>query len=91
MVPVVEKITKDANVQTQKVDGSNAVIIKTRSLDLEEREAFNKAMVDNFDVDESLITSENIQLYRKFRDEKRRSCCAFNRDSLHASVYLVPL
>ena len=58
--PVVEKITKDANVQTQKVDGSNAVIIKTRSLDLEEREAFNKAMVDNFDVDESLITSENI-------------------------------
>ena len=55
VVPVVEKITKDANV-----DGSNAVIIKTRSLDLEEREAFNKAMVDNFDVDESLITSENI-------------------------------
>lgn len=60
VVPVVEKITKDANVQTQKVDGSNAVIIKTRSLDLEEREAFNKVMVDNFDVDESLITSENI-------------------------------
>lgn len=60
VVPVVEKITKDAYVQTQKVDGSNAVIIKTRSLDLEEREAFNKAMVDNFDVDESLITSENI-------------------------------
>lgn len=60
VVPIVEKITKDANVQTQKVDGSNAVIIKTRSLDLEEREAFNKAMVDNFDVDESLITSENI-------------------------------
>ena len=60
VVPVVEKITKDANVQTQKVDASNAVIIKTRSLDLEEREAFNKAMVDNFDVDESLITSENI-------------------------------
>ena len=60
VVPVVEKITKDENVQTQKVDGSNAVIIKTRSLDLEEREAFNKAMVDNFDVDESLITSENI-------------------------------
>lgn len=60
VVPVVEKITKDANVQTQKVDGSNAVIIKTRSLDLEEREAFNKAMVDNFGVDESLITSENI-------------------------------
>ena len=60
VVPVVEKITKDANVQTQKVDGSNAVIIKTRSLDLEEREAFNKAMVDNFDVDEGLITSENI-------------------------------
>ena len=39
VVPVVEKITKDANVQTQKVDGSNAVIIKTRSLDLEDIDA----------------------------------------------------
>ena len=35
-------------------------MIKTRSLDLKEREALNKALEENFDVDTSLITSENI-------------------------------
>ena len=35
-------------------------MIKTRSLDLSEREALNKALEENFDVDTSLITSENI-------------------------------
>lgn len=60
IVPVVEKVTGDANIQTQKVQGSNAVVIKTRSLNLEEREAFNKAMADEFGVDASTITAENI-------------------------------
>lgn len=60
IIPVVEKVTGDANVQAQKVQGSNAVIIKTRSLDLEEREAFNQAMADEFQVDASTITAENI-------------------------------
>ena len=48
------------NVQTQKVAGTNQVIIKTVTLDLDKREALNKAMVDNFGVDESKITAENI-------------------------------
>ena len=43
-----------------KVQGTNQVVIKTRSLDLKEREALNKALEENFDVDTSLITSENI-------------------------------
>ena len=60
IVPVVEDITKDANIQTQKVQDSNAVIIKTRDLSLDEREAFNKAMVDKFEVNEDEITSTNI-------------------------------
>lgn len=60
IVPVVKDITGDANVQTQKVKGSNAVVIKTRSLDLAEREAFNKVMADKFGVDETTITAENI-------------------------------
>ncbi len=60
VVPVVSKVTGDANVQTQKVQDSNQVIIKTKSLDLEEREALNKALVSQFKVDEALITSENI-------------------------------
>ena len=60
IIPVVEKVTGDANVQAQKVQGSNAVIIKTKSLDLEEREAFNQAMADEFGVDAATITAENI-------------------------------
>ncbi len=60
IVPVVEKVTGDANVQTQKVAGTNQVIIKTVVLDLDKREALNKALVDEFDVDEAKITAENI-------------------------------
>ena len=60
IVPVVEEVTGDANVQTQKVDGTNQVIIKTVTLDLDQREALNQALVDNFGVDESKITAENI-------------------------------
>ncbi|MBU9728783.1 protein translocase subunit SecD [Diplocloster modestus] len=58
--PVVQEITKDANIQTQKVAGTNQVIIKTRELNLSEREALNNALKENFGVDESLITAESI-------------------------------
>lgn len=60
IIPVVEDITGDANVQAQKIRDTNQVVIKTRTLNLDEREEFNKAMVDKFKVDESLITSTNI-------------------------------
>ena len=58
--PVVEEVTGDKNVQPTKVVGTNQVIIKTRSLNLDEREALNKALVDKFGVDESLIQAESI-------------------------------
>ena len=58
--PVVQKIINDANIQTQKVADSKQVIIKTRDLNLEERQALNDAMVENFGVDESLISAESI-------------------------------
>lgn len=60
IVPVVEETIGDKNVQTQKVKGTNQIIIKTKALDLDGREALNKALVDNFGVDDSLITAENI-------------------------------
>ena len=60
IVPVVEEVTGDNNVQTQKVEGSNQVIIKTVALDLDQREALNQALVDNFQVDVDTITAENI-------------------------------
>lgn len=60
IVPYVEEITGDGNVQTTKVAGSNQIIIKTRTLNVEEREAFNEVMVSNFGVDENSITAETI-------------------------------
>lgn len=60
IVPYVEEITGDGNVQSTKVAGSNQVIIKTRTLNVEEREKFNDVMVNQFGVDESSITAETI-------------------------------
>ena len=60
VTPVVEEVTGDKNVQPTKVVGTKQVIIKTRALTLDEREALNKALVDKFDVDESLIQAESI-------------------------------
>ena len=60
VVPYIEKITGDGNVQTTKVAGSNDVIIKTRTLDVDERQEFADVMVEQFGVDESSITAETI-------------------------------
>ena len=60
IVPVVEKVTGDYNIQTQKVSGTKQVVIKTVTLSLSEREKVNKALEDNFGVKESDITAENI-------------------------------
>ena len=60
VVPVVESITNSADTQTQKVAGTNEVIIKTRTLSVEERQALDEALVENFGVDESKITAESI-------------------------------
>ena len=60
VTPVIEKVTGDKNVQMQKVKGTKQVIIKTQALDLDKREALNKALVDNFKVDEKKITYSNI-------------------------------
>ena len=60
IVPLIEAITGDGNVQTQKVAGTNEVIFKTRTLTVEEREQFKDAMVENFSVDAEKITAETI-------------------------------
>ena len=59
MVPLIESTTGSA-VQIQTVQGSNEVIFKTVSLDVDQRQALNQVFVDNFGVDETLITSETI-------------------------------
>ncbi len=60
IVPYVEEVTGDGGIETQKVEGTNEVIIKTRSLNLEEREELTQTLVDNFGVDEDTITTTNI-------------------------------
>lgn len=60
VVPFIEQITGDGNVQSTKVAGTNEVIFKTRTLSVQEREAFNKAMEDNFGVAEENIQAETI-------------------------------
>lgn len=60
VVPVVEAITGDSEVQTQKVAGTTEVIIKTKTLDVSQRQALNDAMVEQFGVDADKITAESI-------------------------------
>lgn len=60
IVPSVQKVTGDNDIQTQKIQNSNQIVFKTSSLDLKQREALNKVLVDEFGVDESTISSTNI-------------------------------
>ncbi len=60
VVPSIEKITGDPNVQVQKVTGSNEVIFKTRALNVQEREAFNDMMEKEFAVPADKIVAETI-------------------------------
>ena len=60
VTPVVEEVTGDKNVQPTKVVGTNQVVIKTRSLPQEEREALQNALVEKFGVDENTISTESI-------------------------------
>ena len=60
VVPVIESVTGDGNVQTQKVSGSNEVIVKTRTLSVEEREILNEKLAENFGVDTEKIIAETI-------------------------------
>ena len=58
--PVVSEVIGSNEIQAQKVDGSNDVIVKTRALDLETREALCQKLVEKFGVDENQIAIENI-------------------------------
>nr|MBQ8253231.1 protein translocase subunit SecD [Lachnospiraceae bacterium] len=60
VVPVIETITGDSNVQAQKINETTQVMIKTRTLTVDEREAFVQAMADNFGVAENGIEAETI-------------------------------
>lgn len=60
VVPLLEQITGDGYVQTQKVSGTTEVIIKTRTLSVEEREELESVLDENFGVAADNIQSETI-------------------------------
>lgn len=60
VVPVVSEVIGGGAIQTQKVQGTNEVIIKTKALDVAQREALNQAFADEFAVDIDKITAETI-------------------------------
>ena len=60
IVPYVEKVTGDSDVQATKVEGTTQVTIKTRTLSLDERQELEDTLAENCDVDASTITSQSI-------------------------------
>ena len=60
ITPSIEKLTGDGNVQIQKVEGSNAIIIKTRSLEDDERDELQTLLVNDFGAVSDSIESETI-------------------------------
>ena len=60
MIPDLEDITGDVNIQVQTVQGTNQVIFKSQTLDLNEREDFAQYMEENYGVAATDITTENI-------------------------------
>lgn len=60
VVPVVEQVTGDPEVQTQKVAGTTEVIIKTKTLSVDQRQALDDALVENFGIEPEKITAESI-------------------------------
>ena len=60
IIPHVSEITGDSAVQATNVDESTNIVLKTRTLSLEERDALNAMLVEEFGVDENTITSQSI-------------------------------
>ncbi len=60
VVPIFEEVIHGGGVVPQKVQGTNEVIFKTRTMTLEEREELSTALKEAYDVDESKITTETI-------------------------------
>ena len=60
MVPLVEGVTGDSNVQTTQVQGTNQIIFKTRTLSIAEREELNEVFIDKYGINQDEIQSESI-------------------------------
>ena len=90
MIPSLEEITGDKNIQVQTVKDSNQVVFKTQTLDLEKREALASYLNENYGVEASDIATENISstVSSEMRRDAVISCDhCYN---LYAALHLVP-
>ena len=60
IIPLVTSVTGDSAVQATTVDESTNIVLKTKTLSLEEREALNAMLIEKFGVEESTITTQSI-------------------------------
>lgn len=71
VVPEIEKITGDTNVQATAVDGGKDVVIKTRTLSEEESTELRGMLSEKFGVDEDTVEMQTIS--STISSEMRRS------------------
>lgn len=60
IVPEVAAVIGDNAIQATTVNGSTDIVLKTRTLTLDEREALDNMLVEKFGVDESSIETQSI-------------------------------
>ena len=67
------------------------MIIKTRALDVDERQALNDALVENFGVEQEKITAESISGAVSDEMKKDAALATAIATVLHAALHLVPV
>ena len=60
IVPYVADVVGDNDIVASKVEGTTQITIKTRTLNLDERESLNSMFVDKFGIKEDTIQSQSI-------------------------------
>ena len=60
IIPVVNDAIGKGQVQHQRVSGTNEIVLKTRVLNEEERDALKQALVEKFNLDEKKVEFESI-------------------------------
>ncbi len=60
IIPYVEDVVGDNDILASKVEGTTKITIKTRTLSLDEREAMNTMLVDQFGISEDTIESQSV-------------------------------
>lgn len=60
IIPYVEDVVGDNDILASKVEGTTKITIKTRTLSLDEREAMNTMLEDQFGISEDTIESQSV-------------------------------